>query len=217
MRGGLGVCMLWVCLSFLFLSSSLSPKATECCYDNPSWSLLHRSSPQCRHSGNLLALGRQHKIGIIAVDYGTQWDAASERFIHPGKRDCVGGKKKRGVPWSLHSSPTVGTGMTSVAWKNGHSGHTHSPQFYPSTLACSNPPFFFLSRLCQFGCSAWPGKLGPLPLCACETKPLWRKREEAESFTWYQPRARMVASAYPFKGPSSAWKVLVWPPYPLLS
>lgn len=78
-------------LFILFLSRP------QCCYDNPLWSLLHRSGPQCRHSGNLLALGRQHKIGIIAVDYGTQWATASERFIHPGKRDCVGGKKKSGA------------------------------------------------------------------------------------------------------------------------
>lgn len=88
------VCCECVCAS----SFSLHPfpfKATECCYDNPSWSLLHRSGPQCRHSGSLLALGRQHKIGIIAVDYGTQWATASERFIHPGKRDCAGGKKKK--------------------------------------------------------------------------------------------------------------------------
>lgn len=47
-----------------------------------------------------------------------------------------------------------------------------------------------------------PDELGPLPLFACETKPLRRKREEAESFTWYQPRAGMAASAFPSKGPS---------------
>lgn len=61
------------------------------------------------------------------------------------------------------------------------------------------PPFF--SRPCQFGCSAWPGELGPLPLFACETKPLRRKREEAESFTWYQPRVDMAASAFPLQAP----------------
>lgn len=209
----------FVCCECVWASSfSLHPfsfKASECCYDNRSWSLLHRSGPQCRHSGNLLTLGRQHKIGIIAVDYGTQWATASKRFIHPGKKDCAERKKKRGalVPPPL-----------------SHGGHRHdirglkerafwtyplppSPTLLPQPILTPPPPhFFFFSRLCQFGCSAWPGKLGPLPLFTCKTKPLWRKREEAESFTWYQPRAGMAAPAYPFKGPSSAWKVLVWPP-----
>lgn len=49
-----------------------------------------------------------------------QWAAASERFIHPEKkRDCGGVVARwggeKGAPWSLRCSPTVGTGVTSVA------------------------------------------------------------------------------------------------------
>jgi len=148
----------------------------------------------------LLALGRQHKIGIIALDYGIQWAAASERFIHPGKRDCGGGRERGALVPPVLS----------------HGGHRHdisglkelafwtcplpSPLAIPSYPLPFEPPPFF-SRPCQLGCSAWPGELGPLPLFARETKTLRRKREEAESFTWYQPRAGMVASAFPSQAP----------------
>lgn len=122
----------------------------QCCYDNPLWSLLHRSGPQCRHSGNLLALGRQHKIGIIAVDYGTQWAAASERFIHPGKRDCVGGEgEKKEKKTGALVPPLL-----------SHGGHRHDISglkerafwtyplppvlpFYPSLFQPTPPPPFF--------------------------------------------------------------------------
>lgn len=142
-------CLLWVevhvfvCCECVCASSfSLHPfpfKATECCYDNPSWSLLHRSGPQCRHSGSLLALGRQHKIGIIAVDYGTQWATASERFIHPGKRDCAGGKKKKGC-----LGPSAALPRWAQAWhqwpeRTGILDIPTPPQSYPSAPAYSTP------------------------------------------------------------------------------
>lgn len=60
------------------------------------WSLLHRGDPQCRHSGNLLALGRQHKIGIIAVDYGTQWvPLLKDSFIL--EKETLEGERERGA------------------------------------------------------------------------------------------------------------------------
>lgn len=165
------------------------------------WSLLHRRGAQCQHSGNLLALGRQHKIGIIAVDYGTQWvQLLKDSFIL--EKETVEGEEKRGalVPSLL-----------------SHGGHRHdisglkelvfwtcplrSPPSIPIYSSNSSPLPPFFSSLCQFGCSAWPDELGPLLLFACETKPLRRKREEAESFTWYQPRAGMAASASPSLAP----------------
>lgn len=72
---------------------------------------------QAKERERELSPGRQHKIGIIAVDYSAQWAAVSERFIHTGK-EGLGRERKRGLPSTfkpLHSSPTVGTGMTSVA------------------------------------------------------------------------------------------------------
>lgn len=123
------------------------------------------------------------------------------------EKETVEGGQEKGAPWSLRCSPTVGTGMTSVAWKNWHSGHAHCTPLllYPCTPSHLNPPPSF-SCSCQFGCSAWPDELGPLPLFACETKPLRRKREEAESFTWYQPKAGMAASAFPSQAPLLAEK-----------
>lgn len=144
--------------------------------------------------------------------------AASERFIHPGKKRLRrGGGRGASVPPLL-----------------SHGGHRHDisglkelafwtcplpslSRLYPYTPISFKPPPFF-SHPCQFGCGAWPGELGPLPLFACETKPLRRKREEAESFTWYQPRAGMAASAFPSQAPLLAGTgVTPVPPSPLVS
>lgn len=126
---------------------------------------------QSRSLGNLLAPGTQHKIGIIAVDYGTQWPAASERFINSGKIELwregeakEGGKK--GAPHSplppLLCSPTVGIGMTS-ATLNG-TGFLDMPAAPLQPSIPPSPPS--LSRPCQLGPSAWLGDLGPTPLFA---------------------------------------------------
>lgn len=185
-------CLLWeevhvfVCCECVWASSfSLHPfsfKATECCYDNPSWSLLIRSGPQCRHSGNLLALGRQHKIGIIAVDYGAQWATASERFIHPGKRDCAGQKKKTGC-----LGPSAALPRWAQAWhqwpeRTGILDIPTPPQSYPSAPAYSNPPplrFLFLALPVWMQCLA--RQVGATAtVCMWNKAPLKEKRGSGE-------------------------------------
>lgn len=88
---------LCVSVSFLFPLHPLLSKPQSVARTTPRGPCCIAVALQCQRSGNLLALGRQHKIRIIAVDYGTQWAAACERFIHPGKRDCGGGKKKESL------------------------------------------------------------------------------------------------------------------------
>lgn len=106
------VCMTGMCMAVSFISFFCKP---QCCQGNQTGSLLHGSGSQWQHSGNLLTLGRLHKIGIIAVDYGKQWAAASERFIHPckKKKEAVkgGGGQERGA---------------SVPPPLSHGGHRHN-------------------------------------------------------------------------------------------
>lgn len=158
---------------------------------------------QSRSLGNLLAPGTQHKIGIIAVDYGTQWPAASERFINSGKIELwregeakEGGKK--GAPHSplppLLCSPTVGIGMTSTAL-NG-TGILDMPTAPLKPLLPSIPPPSISPFLATASLDSALGRVtwGQQHCLQARQKPLRGRRGEAESFTWSQPRAGIAAS-----------------------
>lgn len=188
--------------------SSLSLRTTECCYDNPSWSLLHRRGPQYQHSGNLLAVGRQHKIGIIAVDYAPTMGRGFWKIHSSWKKETAEGRRWVGIERGALVPPLLSHGGhrrdISGLKETGILGDMPTPSSPSHTLAPhpvgATPPLSFLAP-CQFGCSAWPGKLGPLPLFACETKPLWRKREEAWELHMVAAKSRDGRFGLPFTGP----------------
>lgn len=123
------------------------------------------------------------------------------------EKETVEGGKRKG-----RLGPSAALPRWAQAWHQWpeRTGILDMPTALPSCYTLA-PPLIWIpppsfSCSCQFGCSAWPDELGPLPLFACETKPLRRKREEAESFTWYQPKAGKGASAFPSQAPLLAEK-----------
>lgn len=133
------VCMWLWASSFPFIPFSLShrvllgqPLVVLAASQRPSMPAL-REPPRT---------GKQHKIRIIAVDYGTQWAAASERFIHPGKRDCGGGKRKGSL------GPSAALPRWAQAWHQ-----------WPERTGILDMPTALPLSLCPYT----PSHLNPLP------------------------------------------------------
>lgn len=96
--------------------------------------------------------GRQHKIGIIAVDYYAQWTAVSERFIHTGKEGLEREEKK-----AFHHplNPSTALPRWAQAWHQWPKWSWHSACAHHPSLRYANSE----AELEHCGCVRWGGGL----------------------------------------------------------